>query len=72
MCNIWNYGESAKFAQRLIEDIGLKEFNDLVDESKKTKQWLDFELQALIDCLKNEPEKYEFIYKKIKQVNDIT
>ena len=63
-CNIYLRGSVAVYAQRLLEDIGEKQYTALVKRSKEYKQWDEKSLRLLILVLK-EGRDYEVEYHKI-------
>ena len=65
MCNFFGYGQSPRFAQRLIREHGQEVFNELVDLSRRTHQWTVKELEHLIGVLKTRPSDYESEYYKL-------
>lgn len=64
-CNMFLYGNSPEYAQRLITKYGLEEFEALIARGRKTWQWTEKTLQELMDILEEEPEQYKTKYYQI-------
>ena len=63
-CNLWNYGEGAIFAQKIIAEKGTDFFNQLVAKGRIVRQWDSKDLLRLIEALKN-GEDYQAVYEKV-------
>lgn len=63
-CNLWNSGNLAEYATRLIRELGQEKYDNLYTKAHQTKKWDRAEMQQLIT-------EYREILNRINEQSDL-